>query len=143
MVNTTLEISCPNEWLIQKRQKMVEDETFSPSSYLHLAHFWGYVTDEQLKKGRRYGKLRGLLDLAQGNQVVWTHKLSHPCPTGRQLSLDQEEKIEKLWRKVRLRLTPKDMLALDWLVQEPLRYDWDPPILRQYLKKMVYALDKL
>lgn len=64
-----------NSWLIRKRQKLIGDHDFAPASYLHLAHFWGYISNKELKIGKKYAKLRGLLDQAQGNYVVWNHKL--------------------------------------------------------------------
>jgi hypothetical protein len=132
-----------NFWLIKKRQKLVGDRDFDPASYLQLSKFWEQATEEQYAKGRGYGKLRGLLDIAQGNNVYWTHQLAHHAITGRHLTHEQEEKVERLWRRVRARITPKEMTILDWLTQEPLSYDWNPRVLKERLRMSIEILDKL
>lgn len=139
----TTESNTPNTCLMKKRQRLIGDGEFIPASYLHLAHFWGYLTDKQFNKGKKYGKLRGLLDQAQGNYVVWSHKLSLDAHSRPPLTAEQEEDIEQIWKGVRNRITTQDMIHLDWLVHEALSYDWDITVLQERLKKYRIILERL
>lgn len=139
----TSQLNDHNSWLIQKRQKLIGNHDFVPASYLHLAHFWGYITDKEFKAGKKYGKLRGLLDQAQGNYVVWSHNLCLNKYSRASLSPEKEATIEEAWKKVRNSITLQQMVQLDWLIHESVSYNWEPAALQHRLKIYTYVLKEL
>ncbi len=132
-----------NPWLLHKRQSLVGEPNFVPASYLHLAYFWGYITEKEYVKGCKYSKLKVLIDLVQDNWIDWMHKMPQNRQSRPPISPEQEEKIEAIWRQLRQRLCPKDMIAMDWLVQEPLSYDWDKDVLVRHLRMIIRVLMKI
>lgn len=110
-------------YLYERRIRLVGDEQFIPKSYLHLAHYWTILSDEEFHKGVEYGMLRGLALKSQERKVVWTHKTQLELCTSWDLKEHEMQVIERMWRKMLRILTINDINTMDWLVHEAPNYD--------------------
>lgn len=120
-----------NTYLQERRVRLIGNAQFIPKSYLHLAHHWNILSDEEFHKGVEYGMVRGLALKSQDRKVVWTHKTELELCTSWALNEREMQAIERLWRNILRLLTLEDIDTMDWLVHDALNYD----MLRSYLTK--------
>lgn len=136
-------IKISNPSLQERRVRLIGDENFVPKSYLHLAHHWRILSNNDFQKGEEYGMLRGLALKSQNRKVNWTHKSQLELCTSWDLTPNQMRDIERTWGKVVRKLTLEEIGLMDWLVHAPITYECMRDNLRKMMLKTCCIFKKL